>query len=89
MKKEPRYKLGQIIEAKSMLLRLKDLGNKKYWQSINIKPTQVMIIGIRTLQDGHNEYLPDYGNVFYPESYLKALLVVENLNTKPFYIPMP
>lgn len=89
------YKLGQIIEAKSQLQRkgkYLDGENKelKTWVEYPLKETKkVMVIGARNLQNGYNDYLSEYGAVFNYTETVKALLVVENLNRKPFYIPTP
>jgi len=85
-------KLGQKITVNTYLYRsseMRDQGQYKYWNEFKSIPKEVMVIGLRTLSNGYNQYLADYGNVFYPDAHLSAVLVVENLRSKPFYILHP
>ena len=89
------YKLGQIIETDKHLERRTIYTSEpfkpdgKQWIETKIKtPKKVMIIGVRTLTNGKRDWTKE-GIFYWPTEYIKALLVVENLNRKPFYIPMP
>jgi len=91
-----KYQLGQIIETKSHLIRKGKFVNGethkqlKTWVEYPFREAKtVMVIGVRNLQNGYNNYLYEIGSVFNYEQTVKALLVVENLRNKPFYIPMP
>lgn len=44
------------------------------------------IIGQRTLQNGFSIWEDEVGSVFTPKEYIKAYLVVNDMNKKPFYI---
>lgn len=59
--------------------------NRK-WSSIPIKETKVVVIGSRTLANGWVDGDRQEGFFFVPKEYIKALLVVKDLYTKPFYI---
>lgn len=52
-------------------------------------PIEGIVIGKRTLANGNTYYEEDCGNIFTPEVYTKALLVVTDMKTKPFYVPLP
>lgn len=62
---------------------------RKFWDKRTIKPTKVMVIGIRTLSDGDiNEsgYGDDYEKYYEAKRWFKAFLVVKDMYTKPFYV---
>jgi len=98
---EVKYELGQKIEVAAKLRRRSEYRqdkNIREWRNTEFKEwveqpfkkvKTVMVIGVRTLSNGWNEYLMDYGNAYTALTYFKALLVVENLTQKPFYVKMP
>lgn len=80
LKRKSKYKIDKSInEYKATEF--------KEWQDVDFKnPKEVMIVGVRTLSQGYNQWDSDMGNMYTPQSYFSALLVVENLRSKPFYI---
>jgi len=84
---EKPYKLGDRITVTEKLVRESaqhdHIAFKKFWNPVSIKKQTVMIIGIRTLQNGKAGYHDWY---FLPDLYFKALLVVSGLHKKPFYV---
>lgn len=91
------YKLGQIIETDKYLKRERSQVHitnypwVEFWRKWNVKPCEpkkVMVIGKRVLCNG-TVYREENCNMFDPAENVYALLVVENLRNKPFYIPMP
>jgi hypothetical protein len=96
-----KIELGSPIEVSAYLKRRSEYrqDNKirdykqtefKRWDECAFRtPKKVIVIGIRTLSNGYNLWDEDMGNVYYPQTYFKALLVVENLRSKPFYIAPP
>jgi hypothetical protein len=92
-----KYQLGQIIETDKYLKRVRTFRSiEKYpwgeslrnWETKMTVQKKVMIIGKRTLWNGYI-YRKENCNIFVPLEQLTALLVVENLKSNPFYIPMP
>ena len=79
------------IVINSKLVRVRE-HKKKVWINVKLyEPIVVVLIGKRTLQNGKLEIesYPEEGHVyryFVPDEYIKALLVVENMNKNPFYI---
>ena len=62
-----------------------DPGNKKWVRSESIFVGH--IIGERTLSNGHNEWQgPEAGNLYSPNNYFKAYIVVFNIHRKPVYV---
>lgn len=64
------------------------------WVQHHIPPTEVRVIGVRSLRNGswidlnRANIEDDPCWVFSPEEYIKAALVVKNLKEKPFYIKL-
>lgn len=58
----------------------------KVWETIPTKQKIVMVIGERTLRNGESFWEDECGYVFHPNESFKAILVVEDLDRKPFYI---
>lgn len=88
------YVIGQKITVDHILKR--DANKKaRFWKPMPIKPTEVYVIGLRSLADG---YVETFGNVddeeeddlsgvfFVTSKRFPALLVVQNLRYKPFYV---
>lgn len=69
--------------------RYKDHGlartTYKLWVPKTIEPTDVWILGERTLSNGQRDWNSEY-IAYYPKEYIKALLVIKDENTNPFYI---
>jgi len=96
---KPTFELGQRIEVKNRLQRIlrQDDTPKHSWErSIKEwvtkelpKETEVMVVGIRTLSNGTTNWEDEIGNIFTPKEYFRALLVVENMKRKPFYVNIP
>lgn len=90
--------LGQKITITSILKRRSEYryDNKisdykktefKTWMEEQLKaPIEVVVVGVRTLSNGYNIWESDIGNVFFAQSHFKALLVVKNLRSKPFFV---
>ena len=90
--------LGYKIEVSHFLKRVSEYrqDNKineyrkthfKEWHELDFKtPKKVIIIGVRTLSNGYAVWEEDVGNIYYQLTHFSALLVVENLRSKPFYI---
>ena len=85
-------KLGDTITVNHCLFRdnhyITRIHKLKYWNKKDIEPKQVMVIGLRTLRNGECVRDPDYGWMFETSKTFKALLVVEKISTKPFYVEM-
>jgi hypothetical protein len=58
---------------------------RKEWKPKETEPTEVYVLGERTLQNGRREWHMEY-IAFYPDEYIKALLVIKDEKTNPFYI---
>lgn len=50
--------------------------------------TQVLVIGKRTLANGKREYDEDIGYYFVHNDSFQALLVVKDMMSKPFFVPI-
>jgi hypothetical protein len=64
----------------------------RFWEDRKFREgvtKEVIVIGVRTLSNGKTEYEEEVGNMYTPITYFKALLVVESLSSKPFYIKHP
>lgn len=64
--------------------------DKKMWEVEKLpNPKTVLIVGVRTLQNGTVLYDEDTGITFERNSKedIKALMVVESATRKPFYVP--
>lgn len=59
---------------------------KEWCESPLKSPIEVIVIGLRTLSNGYNVWEKEYGNVYHHQISVSALLVVETLRSKPFYI---
>lgn len=88
MKKE--IKFGEKIKINHKLRRKEEYEsygkNTKTWKETPMDEIEVMVIGRRTLSNGFSELLGDDGIFYTPKEYFKALLVVKDMNTNPFYI---
>ena len=88
--------LGQIIfvyhrlERKVKYIPMKNKPHfnvrNKVWEEVKTNQKVVMVVGERTLRNGTSFWQEECGYVFEPKEYFKAILVVENLDRKPFYI---
>lgn len=81
------FYLGQNIEITKKLFR-SYFDDNRSWEEVDVAKKSVIVIGIRNLANGRMHYDED-GAQFIGSGYVKALLVVENLKTKPFYIKYP
>lgn len=85
-------KFGEKIKITSKLRRKEEYQgrkiNTKTWAETAIPETEVMVIGRRTLSNGITEWIEEGGNFYTPKEYFKALLVVKDMNTNPFYIKL-
>lgn len=82
MKEE--IKLGQTIVVDHFLIRDKK-GYLRNWVKRMRTPKEVTVVGVRTLHNGRVE-IEDRVKFFVSMENFKALLVVENLKNKPFYV---
>jgi hypothetical protein len=95
----PMGMMGQWIEVDYKLQRRYQEGDhnalsrdkwpRNFWGKSAFKnPLRVMICGERTLADGRVEYPGSYdeGIVFHPDSHFKALMVVKDMRSKPFFV---
>jgi len=57
----------------------------KNWEKKQIKPTDVYVLGERTLSNGIVWNMIDYIE-YRPLGYINALLVIKDKHTNPFYI---
>lgn len=86
------FKLGQEISIEHKLVRKTSHDNRKggqrlkNWSAQKIGQKRVIVVGERVLQNGRTHWDGEYGYVFSPMEYFKALLVCESLKSKPFYI---
>ena len=84
---------GKTIQVKSYLHRsAKTIQGKtiKQWSHCELtRPKTVLVIGVRTLQNGGVTYEEEVGAIFSRDTKqdFKALLVVEKPTRKPFYVP--
>lgn len=68
-------------------LHINEMTECKYWKTVQLeKPTDVVVIGQRTLSNGDNCYENEIGYIYSAREYFKALLVVKDMHTNPFYI---
>lgn len=81
---------GKRIIVDHKLVRKYGEKSAKFWAKENLSTQfEVMIIGQRTLSDGvyHTSgYAEDYESYYEAKSYFKALLVVADMKTNPFYV---
>lgn len=82
MKEE--IKLGQTIVVDHFLIR-EYKGYSRNWVKRIRTPKEVIVVGVRNLHNGKVEY-EDGIKFFVSMEKFKALLVVENLKNKPFYV---
>jgi len=79
-------KLGDKCIVNNKLVRYCIEPDKREWVPKEITFKAVIIIGVRTLRNGIVLYqYGDEQNLFEVTSTIKAYLVVEDLNKKPFY----
>lgn len=84
---------GKTILVKSYLQRTTTKSAKggyvKDWHKCDfVSPKKVLVIGVRTLQNGKVNYEEEVGAIFTRDTKqdFKALLVVERPTRKPFYV---
>lgn len=82
MKEEIR--LGQFLVVDHFLSRTR-IDRGRFWQIIPSFPKEVIVVGVRTLHNG-KVVVEDDCKYFESKEKFKALLVVENLKNKPFYV---
>lgn len=90
--------LGQEIIISEVIKRREhyvttEMGTRqriKTWDIFPLKKSKKgIVIGIRTLSNGRTSYQSDYGYIYYPNNYFKALLVVSGIHAKPFFVKYP
>lgn len=64
---------------------------RKIWKEIPISPEwnkslTGVVVGIRTLSNGGVHYEEEAGNIFSPEEYFQAYMIVYNLHRKPVFV---
>lgn len=82
--------LGQKIIIDHKLKRVvkpydKPRHESKIWEKQKTETKECILIGIRTLSNGVSDYSDGYCT-YEPKEYLKAYLVVESINRKPFFV---
>jgi hypothetical protein len=84
--------LGQEITIHNILKRKKvwvggGKGTSVKWEKQDLVPCKAIVVGIRTLFNGHKHYEQDEGYyfVFDFKSHFQAVLVVTHIRKKPFY----
>lgn len=80
MKRMSKYRLDKTINE------YKAVEFKEWWECHFKTPKEVIIVGVRTLSNGYNVWDSEAGNMYQPLTYFSALLVVEDLRSKPFCI---
>ena len=95
----PAVFLGQKITVTSVLKRKtiystpNEYGRSKrlkVWEQEPIKQSKdAIIVGVRNLSNGDTDYDSEVGYMYNPTEYLKALLVVSNLNNAPYLVECP
>lgn len=85
-------KLGDKILINHRLLRCYANGEKVWTRMSFRQPREVMVIGKRTLNNGTVQYGSDAiedPTIYTPSKYFPALLVVEDIARKPFFVHLP
>jgi hypothetical protein len=92
--KKPR--LGQVItvskrlERKHIRRNIIDNSHKPFinrrWEGRDIKPIECVVIGIRTISNGYQEYDGEQF-IYTAMEHIKAIVVVDSLYSKPFNVP--
>lgn len=81
---------GQKITINHKLKRIVKYNgaqnDDKIWVKEAIEETEAIVIGIRTLSEGYRAYEEDMGFLYYPQKYIKALLVATDIRRNPFYV---
>jgi hypothetical protein len=88
-------KLGQKVMVQSRMVRRNDwrpIGSgfigkavHKEWFSVPIAPRECLVVGKRTIQSGYVDSHED-GIDWIPQKFIKAFLVVHDMNRAPFYV---
>ena len=86
----------QKIKINKKLVRKNPTDQKERmfrWVEEEIEETEVFFLGYRTLQNGTVETESygsgwEYYTYFTPSKYIKAMLVIKDKKTNPFYIPI-
>jgi hypothetical protein len=60
----------------------------RWWHEHEVPPAEGIVIGIRTLRNGHVEYINSWINPFYTEEHVKAYLVAFSISLNPVYCPI-
>ena len=89
-----KIELGQKLTVSNCLVRVGKIstegrryGKLKTWVAKEFKePKEVIVVGIRTLSNGFAEYENEIGWLYSQDETFQAVLVVEKLSSKPFYI---
>jgi hypothetical protein len=79
---------GQVIYVEHKLVRIsvpKNWRDRK-WIAQRTKEKEVHVIGFRSLKNGYVDGDRTDGFFFIAKENINALLVTENLRTKPFYV---
>lgn len=96
MKKED-VTLGQRLTVCAKLVRKQKLHKPHqylnddydaFWKIVPIAVIDVIVIGMRTLSNGNVEYDSEAGPLYTPTEWFTALLVVQSLHRKPFYVKL-
>ena len=62
----------------------------KYWEESKlIEPVNGIVVGMRNLSNGKNEYVHEYGNVYEPKEHFRALVIAYGIFRKPILVPLP
>jgi hypothetical protein len=82
--------LGQYMDVDHKLERI-SVGNNRHWMPKRIETKSVMLIGLRTLANGivTGGTADDGPPILVPTVHFQAMLVVEELHRKPFYVLHP
>lgn len=82
-----------VLRRRSISKQYESYPRMRIYKEWIYEPLRTPIIGVvigkRTLANGNTYYEEDCGNIFTPEVYTKALLVVTGMKTKPFFVPIP
>jgi len=84
-------KFGEMIKVSKKYQRHENSAtDRRTWVLVPIKPVVCLVIGERTLCNGTMHYggFEDM-SYLYDKEYIRALLVVKDMHSKPFYVEMP
>lgn len=90
------YTLGQKVTTMKYLKRVSRYIQEgeapwktewKFWDERQLKsPIEGIVIGIRNLSNGKNNYIPEHGNDYEPKEHFKAIIVAYQLSRKPILV---